>query len=339
MAKKKIAVILAGAVAKGAFEAGVLDVLAEKIPDDVEIVRVVGASSGSLNATMLASGIHTGKPHEATKALTELWQKEGGILNAFHFNLGDVVAGRGLSDQKHLRRLLEEHIQPTHGQHQVELKIILAPLAGNRGTSGMPSVGSTYEAVLGFSQADFESKEGLDAVFDAAVASSAFPVLFAPSDPGSDLGPCIDGGVVNNTPIKYAIGGDVNTVVMIAPTVAEVSPGQFKDAHGLDLLGHVSDMLINERLHRDLVTAHQVNEALSALDALVATGQLSSTQLDKVKEALDWSRHKLLEIVPIRPTEPLPGNSFSAFFRPGLRKQYIEAGRERATEVLGALGW
>jgi NTE family protein len=337
---KQLAVILAGAVAKGAFEAGVLEVLTEQLPADVKICRVVGASSGALNATLLASGVHAGKLREVTAALAKLWREEGGILNAFHLNLGDVVHLRGLSDQARLRALLQEHIQPIAGGQPIELKIVLAPLSGAAPSGGTSSsFGTTYEAVLSFSQRDFESQAALNAVFDAAVASAAFPVLFAPARAGT-LGPCIDGGVVNNTPIKYAVEQSaVDTVVIIAPTVAEVAPGEFDPVTGGDLLGHVSDMLINERLHRDLKTASQVNDALTSLDALVSGGQLSIAQLVSVKQALGWSQSKQLRIIPIRPLAPLPGNSFSAFGSRPLRAQYVELGQARAHSVLDGMVW
>src|SRR5215468_7254604 len=49
-----IAVVLAGAVAKGAFEAGAIRALADA---DVQVLRVIGASSGALNGTVLAASV------------------------------------------------------------------------------------------------------------------------------------------------------------------------------------------------------------------------------------------------------------------------------------------
>jgi NTE family protein len=340
MPDPKLAVILAGAVAKGAFEAGALGVLVERLPAAATIVSVVGASSGALNATMLASGIHSGRARAMMQTLATLWQSEGGLGHIFHPNPADLLARRGISDQKQLRALLEEHIVPAQRQQRVALKFILAPLSGRAHRDPTGEAGTTYEATLRFANRDFETKAGLAHVFDAAVASAAFPVLFAPADPGGGLGPCIDGGVVNNTPIKYAVEeDDVATVIIIAPTVADVRPGEFDDAHGFDLIGHVSDMLINERLHRDLLSAYETNRHLSALDALVTSGKLSAEQLEEVKIAMGISGQKLLTFVNIRPTSPLPGNAFSGFLHRAQRDQYLAVGRQRATEVLDALGW
>jgi hypothetical protein len=52
------ALILAGAVAKGAFHAGAISVLAER---EVAVTRIVATSDGALNAAVLAAGIATGR--------------------------------------------------------------------------------------------------------------------------------------------------------------------------------------------------------------------------------------------------------------------------------------
>src|SRR5438445_408799 len=66
-----------------------------------------------------------------------------------------------------------------------------------------------------------DARDGLERVFVAATASAAFPVLFAPVDvPG--VGPCTDGGLVNNTPILAAFGPDaderLDAILVITPT-------------------------------------------------------------------------------------------------------------------------
>ncbi len=64
----KAAIVVGGAVAKGAFAAGALSVLmrhleekneeAESEADKVQVVRLVGTSSGALNAVFMAAGTH-----------------------------------------------------------------------------------------------------------------------------------------------------------------------------------------------------------------------------------------------------------------------------------------
>jgi hypothetical protein len=84
------------------------------------------------------------------------------------------------------------------------------------------------------------------------------------------------------------------------------------DLRGVNLLGHIADMLINERLYRDLREAADVNDALNKLDEL----GLAPDVLESVKVAIGWTGRKTVEIVSIRPLEPLPGNPFSGFGGP-----------------------
>jgi len=326
MAGGKIAIILAGAVAKGGFEAGALDVLVRR---NVQIVRIVGASSGSLNATMLASGVCAGDPPGAASRLVQLWEDEATLTHVFDLNASDLIRLRGISDQNKLLGLLSSNIKPCKASRPVGLRLVAAALDGVTGQIGSAAA-TTYERVFRFTERDFEDEAGLARVFRAAAASASFPGAFAPFDPGDGAGPCVDGGTVNNTPIKYAIEGDgIDAVVVIAPTVQVFTAPP--DLRGPDLAGHLADMLINERLYRDLREAEDVNRGLRNLAEL----RLPQATLEQVKSAIGWANRKAIDLVAIRPLEPLAGNAFSGFTSQTFRKQYIACGRERAIATLG----
>jgi NTE family protein len=329
MGNPNVAVILAGAVAKGAFEAGALDVLGGR---NVNIVRIVGASSGALNATVLASGVHAGDVPAATSKLARLWQDEASLTHVFHFNPRDVLSLRGLSDQTKLLQLLERNVEPRPAGNPIELRIVASPLGGTPSAIGGDSA-TTYERVFSFDDRDFQSAAALQRVFLAATASASFPGAFAPFDPGGGgVGPCVDGGLVNNTPIKYAVeGSGIETVVVIAPTVQVVPPGTMVNLTGTNLVGHIADMLINERLYRDMREAEAVTDGLKKLAQL----GLPAGAVESVKAAIGWTGRRALEIVTIRPLDPLPGNAFSGFVSSDVRKQTIALGRERALAALG----
>jgi predicted acylesterase/phospholipase RssA len=171
------------------------------------------------------------------------------------------------------------------------------------------------------------------------VASASFPLLFAPTDvPG--VGPCIDGGAVNNTPIKYALGGavgrQVDTIIVVSPTVAYLPVDAQHEPvvpRGLALAGRLAEMLVNERLYRDLHDHEERNAALTGLRAL-SPGVLDPGQLAAVIRALGWEDNRVVEVVQIRPLEPLPGSAFSGFASADLRARYIEIGIERARKVI-----
>jgi len=329
--RKQIAVVLAGAVAKGAFEAGAL---AELVKQEVDIRSIVAASSGALNGTVLASAVHGAKSRADLIAEVEdlctLWVERGGAGDAFNTSIGDVVARRGLSDQENLRKLLSDNVKvrtTAPSRPGVVLTIVVSPLAGVAADHG-----SSFEHSRRFSNVDFETPEHLGNVFEAAVASSSFPGAFVPTTV-ANVGPCVDGGTVNNTPLKYALsGGPIDTVVLIAPTPAKatITHEAADKLHGLGLMGRLSDMLINERLHRDLREARETNDALRKLES----DDRLREHVVAIKECLGWSGRRPISICCIRPEHDLKGNAFSGFFCQKLREEYVAAGRERAGDLI-----
>lgn len=335
---RTIAVVLAGAVAKGAFEAGVIRAL---VRADVKIARIVAASSGALNGTVLAASVRTRNLVEGAEALVALWRDHAEWTEVFHVSWRDVLKRDGVSDQSRLLALLRDHIPPTQpaDPDDVNLRIIVAALNGCRGAIGAQDA-TTFEAVCDFDTAAFGSRAGLERVFAAATASAAFPAVFAPVEVDG-VGPCVDGGAVNNTPMKWAldgaIGAQVDAIVVVATSVEQrIEP---PDLSGVGLVGHLADMLIEERLYRDLREAEQVNEGLARLGALVEQGVLDGAQLAQVTGAIGWGRRRPIPVIQIRPTTQLRGTAFSGFFHADLRSEHLEAGFNRGLEVLGARGW
>jgi hypothetical protein len=260
----------------------------------------------------------------------------------FHTSLSDLIKRDGLSDQKKLLALLSDNVKPIQLDHAdpINLRIVVAPLDGTDRQIGK-TVATTYEKMLEFDAGDFATQDGLDKVFAAATASAAFPLVFTPVViPG--LGPCVDGGTVNNTPIGYAlegaIGAAVDAVVVVATSVEHLQVPS-SEVTGLGLIGHLADMLIGERLVRDLEGAEKLNDKLDRLNKLVSDGMLTAAQLDIVREALGWQGRKNVDVIRIRPEQELDGTAFSGFFKEADRAKLLEAGYARGCDVLGKLGW
>ncbi len=329
---RKIAVILAGAVAKGAFEAGALQVLARA---DVQVARIVAASSGALNGVAYAAAVRGRRERDGADELVALWRDHASWTDVVHLDWRELWHRDAISDLSRVRTILEEDVKRVTiaDPAEIDLRIIVAPLGGNTGDiGGQPA--TTYEAMLAFGGADFDDDARYQRVVTAALASSSFPLVFAPTDvPG--LGRCIDGGAVNNTPIGWAIddalGQSLDAVLVIAPVV-ETLRAPIGDLRGAEFVGHLVDMLINERLYRDLREAERRNAALRALAALTPAP-------DAALAALGWTGMRPIDVVQIRPLDPLPGSAFSAFRDRAQRIAYLEAGAARARAVLGALGW
>jgi hypothetical protein len=194
---------------------------------------------------------------------------------------------------------------------------------------------------VSFSDASFDSQDGLERVFVATAASAAMPVLFTPVEvPG--LGPCIDGGLLNNTPILAAFGPDpdedLDAVLVVSPTPAHLAPPP-QQHRGLRLLAHELDMVFAELIYQDLRRAHRVNEGLSRLDALAARKGWSPAEVEEIKGALGLEGARRVPVVSIRPVEGLPGTIFSGFVNRAERRALVRMGRERAAQALDAIGW
>jgi predicted acylesterase/phospholipase RssA len=172
----------------------------------------------------------------------------------------------------------------------------------------------------------------LEPMFRAIAASAAFPFVFAPVSLhiGGREVPAVDGGAVNNAPLLQAVAGagEVDRIFVITP-FPSVFDGPVP-LHGLAYASHLADVLIEERMFRDLRDAAHQTRALARLAAL----SLESHTHHAVLEALGWTRRRPLEIIEVRPPKALEGDAFSGFFSRALREEYILEGRAAARSVI-----
>lgn len=328
--------VLVGAVTRGAFEAGVLEILAER---RIRVCRIVAASSGALNGTVFAAGIRARAESAAASRLSRAWMQHGGLAQILSPNLRAIASRRGFSDQKKLLALLRTHAPANRNPEPapVELHLVVGALHGATARiGGAPA--TSYTNVQSFQDEDFDSPERIAAVHRAATASAAFPLLFAPVDlPG--IGPCVDGGLVNNTPVLTALGPDhgaaLDAIVVVAPTPALAWPPR-KPYRGFELGSQVFDMLFSEWLFQDLRRAARVAERRGAL---ARRRDLTPAQIAAATEVLEPEGRRPLPIISIRPLERLPGTLFSGFTSAAIRREYVALGIARACEVLDRLGW
>jgi predicted acylesterase/phospholipase RssA len=329
------ALVLAGAVAQGAFTAGALSVLSE--PDSksrlgLDFARIVGASSGALNATYYAAAIRAGKEAFAGQRLTQLWLDDATLHGVFDLSLRDLVATLGLSTQHKLLELLRRNIEPGPGVNAIDLRLVVTNVDGEP-IEVNGSAATTFEHVVEVPGAAFDSSESLERVFAATVASAALPGLFAPArvvtDDMSFRG--FDGGIVNDAPLGHALRGapEIDRVFVIAPfpRIRREPP----DLHGLPLAWHVLDIIVQERLVRDLLDVGWINECLAKLLPLLP----DPAQRDAVLGALGWTGRRPVQVIEIRPEGELPGDSFSGFASRELRQQYTRAGVDAARRLVG----
>ena len=310
--KHKVALILAGAAAKGPYAAGALGTLSQR--RDIEITTVIGASSGALNGAVYAAGLRVGAEAEAGRLLERLWRKEAQFPAI-------LSRARRVSI---VREALGEFLGRKE-ERKVLLRTITTSLPGKPDSRGYVR----SESVFDFDSESFGTPAGLDFIAEVAVASSAIPVVFPPHslqdrDGGLDAAsPYWDGGAVNNTPLGWALkaNSDIDHLIVVTPNANQVSSGPFSRLSVSRLL----TLLIDERLARDLHEAHSFNEELEELSKLVDPRVL--------RERLKWRK---LEILEVRPSRPLKGDFVRGFLWPGLRNEYLAQGREAAERALAA---
>ncbi len=334
------ALVLAGGVAKGAFSAGALSVLSDpetKARLGLDFSRIVGASSGALNGVFYAAAIRSGSEAFAGQRLAQLWLDEATLGGAFALSLRDLFGGVGLSSDRKVLALLRQHIRPSVGPlRPIELRLVVTNADGEPVTMEDGGVATTFEHVVDLAGPDFDTSQALERVFAAAAASAALPGAYAPVpiDLGGRTVRGLDGGLVDDTPLGHALAGapEITRVFVLVPSPrVRVEPA---DLHGLALASHVFDILVDERLLRDLRDVERVNRVLARLPSLVADPGERAALL----EALGWTERRIVEVVEIRPEAELPGDGFSGFTSLSLRQQYVQAGSEATRRVIAALG-
>jgi predicted acylesterase/phospholipase RssA len=291
------AIVLAGALGQGAFEAGALQWIAQR---GYRPCAFIGTSSGALNALGMAHGVVRGESEKAAANLARAWVEQGSLphLLKSSWNVAQLLARRGVLDQRGLYDMMRTWAPPLSEAQiarapSLRLSIVVSPLQGKpmlvRGTPHR-----TYEHVEHFAISDF-SAQGMERVYQFVAASSAFPGLFAPVELPL-LGPCVDGGAVNNTPIASADeAGEPIFLICAAPADAP-APAPLR---GLGLLTQFINILTQERLVRDLARVPETRR-----------------------------------VVEIRPATPLPGNGLSALLSRRERQQAVELGYACARDVL-----
>jgi predicted acylesterase/phospholipase RssA len=334
------AIVLAGAAVKGAFAAGALSVLSQpetRARIGLDVRRIVGASSGALNGAYYAAAIRAGAEEGVGDRLVRLWLEDATLAGSFDVSLGDLVAGLGLSSEDKILALQRAQIRPWSGGagRPVDLRVVVTNLDGEPASiDGTPA--TTYEHLFVAADADFDASASLERLFTAVAASAAVPGAFAPVRMARADGRTFsaqDGGIVNDTPLGHALAPDlpIDRVFVIVPFPRVRD--DVADLRGLSMAWHLLDVLVDERLYRDLRHAARVNHALDGLaDAVPDAAQRAS-----VLGALGWTGRRVARIVEIRPATSLSGNAFSGFVSRDLRERYVQAGVDAARAALAML--
>ena len=323
----RVALVLSGGGARGAYEAGVLAYLFEEIypqlPPGFEFDIVSGTSVGAIHAAFVAASAGQ-PPAERARALTETWTGMS-VHEVLHLTPGDLLgvpmralglrprvdAGTrevigGLVDVAPLERLVEERI----------------PWAGLRDNlaAGRPSqlcVACTEihtgRVTVFVDGAEFDARpwdgdryaQAIHTEIDArhVRASAAIPFLFPAVK--IDAGYYVDGGLRVNTPLSPALRLGVDRVLVVglkvAPSAEPVSvEAESAIAQPAFVVGKMLNVLVLDQLEHELQRMETVNTILDA-----AASALGPDCLGAIREAIGSERgqeYRRIESVVVRPS-------------------------------------
>lgn len=272
--------------------------------------------------------------------------------------LRELALGRFTSICSHgfLKAMLETYLQPpAEVVRPVTFSIAVSDLLGT--TSLENHVIATrhchYET---FQLDEAQPQSDREAMYawmrSVIMASASVPMIFPATKMhlrGKERpGLYLDGGMVENSPITQAIELDpeVDTVivVMAATVVGEPSrePSTF-----VQMIGRVFSIIAGRYLIQNFHDVQRMNERIVAMREVLerdATGEILRCARNEAlcraagfKDLASFLGKRTIRLVPIGPSEPLPGGIFSALFYPELKQVYLDRGIEDGRAAMGGL--
>ncbi len=340
---KRIAIVLSGGGARGAYEIGVLKALQNhKIEPDV----YCGTSVGSFNCAMAVSG----------RSLTEM---EDVWLNLttqhvfkLRFDLRELLTldprpqlRFALRSARVLGGIMNDILRSGRSWWQVvDLDEIFADtsplsdlirknvdLAALRDSNKEIFIALTRLRPARYDPLQFVS--GKEITHDHILASCSLPFIFPQVSVGAHT--FCDGGVVMNSPLRPAIkaGADEIYVVDLVP------PPLTYERATIPLAYQVLSAQFSTALRRDIETAHEFNQMYMAahVQGRLVEDQLEVTKVDTtpgVEPSLSTRHYRYVPIHVIRPEPDPEGIAGFLNFDPQNAQELIHTGEERTNETI-----
>ncbi len=310
-----VAVVLSGAGARGAFQAGALAAIVPALERQGLRPSVwLGTSAGAINAALWGSlahveaavaaertlGLWQEMSHEDVyRPLLPVWLPRTGLEYAAGALLGVGPGTTSLLDTSPLRRTARERLDSESLHRNVAEGVLGAvgvvatrmPAEADAAVVGAASGRSVLfldEHVDSGYQGDAD--RALDVrrgpvVGDHVLASSAIPVAFPPvhvDRPEAASGWYVDGGVRLNTPLHPAVGLGATRILLVSATSTTYSapppPAGDEDTPDIaDAAAQVMHAVLADRTTEDLRALRRTNRLLAQAGAQGAPGVLTRT--------------------------------------------------------------
>lgn len=301
-----VAVVLSGAAARGAFQAGALAVIVPELErQGLRPTIWLGTSAGAINAALWAAMLHEGSTTAADRVLA-IWSQMSdddvfrpllpfsALRTAAQFAVGAMLQrGPGTTsvvDTTPLQRTATEELPADQLARNVAEGVVSAvgvvatrvPSDSDEAVVGAASGRSVlFLAETTPSSYAGDPDRGLDVVrtavtADHVVASSAIPVGF-PAVRLDQPEPAwyVDGGVRLNAPLQPAVALGATRILLVSATATTVAPPPPPAPLGVrpdiaDAGAQVLHAALADRTVEDLLTLRRVNHALGQAPGLTS---------------------------------------------------------------------
>lgn len=337
----RVALVLAGGGARGAYEVGVLSYIFEEMPAllgrPIALDIICGTSVGAINAAYLAA--HMDNPKKGVERLVELW-KSLELDNVLGFGwkqaLGLLRPGGdpGLIDVSPLARLIHREVpwdsigKVMRGGHLRALSITCTEVFTGR-TVLFIQTGPSTSLPTHAPPNTLLRPERIGP--QHVLASASIPILFPPVRVGRAL--YMDGALRQNTPIAPAIRLGA-THLFVVSTSREERGVQMEVPTKVPttsfVLGKIMNALLLDHLDNDLAQARLINDLIET-----GTREFGPDFLSRHNHAAALRGGRVVQptrILVVRPSTPL--GSLGAEFLRGTRLKTRSALARRLMEWL-----
>jgi len=327
---EKVAVVLSGAAARGAFQAGALAELIPALEQQGMIPTIwLGTSAGSINAALWGAALHRGAS-AAAEEVVGVWEQMSdddvfrpllpftALRSGLQYATGALLErGPGMTsllDTTPLQRTADRSLRTEQLATNIADGVLSAVgVTATRmpadsdvvvpGSASGRSVLFLDEQVPGSYTGD--ASRALDVVRGAitaehVVASSAIPVAFPPvaiNHPEEAAAWYVDGGVRLNTPLHPAVGLGASRIVLVSATATTYGPpplptdlGRTPDVD--DAAAQVLHAVLADRTTEDLALLLRTNRMIE---------QANRTGHRDVLRSSGGHPYRALDVMPVSP--------------------------------------
>ncbi len=317
-APRRLALILSGGGARGAYEVGVLSYLFNQLarlrggPPRIDVLS--GTSVGAINACHLAA--HLDDPAAGMRRLVDLWSRLE-LPHVLGFGMRQVMslpriltgggAGTGVFDAAPMAELVLREVPwraITRSLRQGRLRAL--SVSATEVASGRTVVFMHLgpDAALPTTAPPRTIIRAERIGPQHALASAAIPILFPPVKIGSSL--YVDGGLRQNTPIAPALrmGATHVFAIGLSRDVRGVDPGTSESAPGAAfLLGKVLNAFLLDHVQSDIELLERLNGVLA--DGMLVYGDQFLGTLSSAAVARGAQPYRPVRCLEIRPSEDI----------------------------------